>query len=446
MQRLVALPIKGDAFLLQRDGFNILVDGGLNKNALPQFLASDMPKLKFIHIAVCTHSDSDHANGFTELLDKWRPQKEGEPAPIGEFWLPGSWSAVVSDLMLEPSKFASQVFREMTSLFDLTIKSRSAYVDQNTDDDFDPVIDATLENLNLDLYRRREIEMNEYFDKSENLRQVRRPFRGALESLGMQRLRNRSHEIVDNEDEGNGEMQSIRNRISSIAEQGSRMETAVAEYWLDLIDAAQTIRSIALSAIKHKVKIRWFDYEEFIDRRRASGGIAGVLTPVNAVELRKGSLILQPPSGVMLSYMLRLTLSNRQCLSFYSRGHCCQPGVLFCGDSPMGYGSGHSIPFKFFRQGTVQSIIATAPHHGLESAKVAYENIHRQVDPLGIFWVRSGGTKRYPIGDSYRSISSHCRICTWCPHKHPKMKAAEIIQVHSSWNYSYKRIGYVCNC
>ncbi|SAL68931.1 MBL fold metallo-hydrolase [Caballeronia humi] len=81
MNKLVALPVSGDSYLLQRCGQNVLVDGGYSSRALVAALSSPRTELNHLHIVVCTHADKDHAGGFTDLLDN-------SSITVGEFWLP----------------------------------------------------------------------------------------------------------------------------------------------------------------------------------------------------------------------------------------------------------------------------------------------------------------------------------------------------------------------
>lgn len=91
----VALPVgQGDAFMLERDGKRILVDGGKSSTKLMGLLAAEA--VEHIDIVVCTHNDQDHAEGLAGLL-------ENDVFSIGEVWLPGRWSERIVDLF-GPSK------------------------------------------------------------------------------------------------------------------------------------------------------------------------------------------------------------------------------------------------------------------------------------------------------------------------------------------------------
>src|SRR4051812_38034551 len=99
MDQLIALPVKGEAFLLQRDRYHILVDGGGGSNrnsrpsgkALSNALLAVRPNLRKLDVVVCTHADGDHAAGLASFLDYWwtdRAAGPGRDIRVKEFWLP----------------------------------------------------------------------------------------------------------------------------------------------------------------------------------------------------------------------------------------------------------------------------------------------------------------------------------------------------------------------
>lgn len=103
--RFVAIDVgKGDAFHLQRGDFSALVDGGVS-NGFSTLFATVIKRTK-VDVLVCTHNNSDHANGILHYLNS------GFGA--GECWLPATWlealdglldasgSDAMFDLMLEP--------------------------------------------------------------------------------------------------------------------------------------------------------------------------------------------------------------------------------------------------------------------------------------------------------------------------------------------------------
>ena len=453
MQKFLALPTGGEAFLLRRGGVNILVDSGWKKDKLAKLLDTHAPDMEVIHIAVCTHADGDHAGGFMTLLDDWRPHDDDGQAPIRQFWLPGVWSEVVADLMQRPSDFFDSVLVEMKS-----------YLKQGSNTDLKSVrnaLDRILENSGEYPPRR---------DKTDTKRDIDPPYDSdidyeSLEDVSepewMDELRAGTKATMkkDPDDtEGNRAIRSVRGKIRYRIHK-KQVSREVGKFWLLMIDTAEAIRKIAMSAIEHNVKIKWFDYGEFDRNGQAKGGVRGVLRPINAVEQRR------PPLHTISKFcVLYLSEKNEQCLSFYSpalclcsrsspepccppgvlNGCCCPPGVLFCGDSPMGNGSGYSNAFDLPPQLAVNSVIVTAPHHGSKSNEMAFDHICSQIAANRICWVRSGGNKNHP-DRWYRDIPPEFRICTKCPHKNLPKKIAEV--VHSScWNPAIIHIGHRCDC
>jgi hypothetical protein len=179
----------------------------------------------------------------------------------------------------------------------------------------------------------------------------------------------------------------------------------IALYWLRLIDTAEAIRGIAVAAIRHNIRTRWFDFEEFARRRRATGGERGFLVPINSIEQAP------PPTGGLL-YM-QLTRINRESLVFLAPPARRRLGVLFCADSPLGDGPAYAQSFlpphpddRFW------PIVATAPHHGSESNQIAYTHLHRWAHVAVL--LRAGGNVDQP-GPTFIG-QAHClRLCAKCP-------------------------------
>ena len=444
-QELVALPISGEAFLLRRGEVSVLVDSGWNGKTLASLLDRHV---EFIDIAVCTHADSDHAKGFTTLLDEWKPDGKAEPAPIGQFWLPGAWSDAVRGLMQNPRNFVDIVLKEMESFIrqnpnltenpDIDLKSQIDLIflrsmDRSRD------VDETDAEEGIDLSD--DIEIDYESLDSENVR----------EPDWMMDLRRDIEKIARDDIEFIKAIRWIRRQIHSRIRSDSAIRGG-GEYWLDLIDTAKMVGQIARSAIRHKVKIRWFDYDETEKKWWELGGVRGLLVPVNAAQLNP-----PPPDdlevaedvddveaveeveevevvdSLMKSRLLRLSAMNKQCLSFYSPGRkrrppqiCDLSGVLFCGDSPMAYAPQYSKPFKLPRQRKLPFVVVTAPHHGSESNARAYDHIRNQYGLSQVLWVRNGGNKPEHPGPTYRKIPSELRICTWCPRRGEKRKKIEV--------------------
>jgi hypothetical protein len=83
--RFTALTIKeGDAFLLEDNGWNCLFDSGVDDKIVDLLKYKGINKLD---LAICSHNDEDHAQGFIELLESG--------FKIDEIWLPGLWASIL---------------------------------------------------------------------------------------------------------------------------------------------------------------------------------------------------------------------------------------------------------------------------------------------------------------------------------------------------------------
>ncbi|MGR3761115.1 hypothetical protein ACUXV3_13455 [Roseobacteraceae bacterium NS-SX3] len=164
------------------------------------------------------------------------------------------------------------------------------------------------------------------------------------------------------------------------------MEIQIAHYWLGLIDTAQAIRDLAVAAIRHGIPTRWFDFEQFAKTRQATGGARGFLVPNNAVE--------QATPPTKLARYMHLTQINRESLVFLAPPAPERFGVLFCADSPLGDGPKFSHSFLPTLPSPMRwlPIVATAPHHGAETNRAAYD--HLQKWPNVKVLLRAGGSAK----------------------------------------------------
>jgi len=107
-----ALPLgSGESFLLETEHagktWAILVDSGKkSRRVLKDAVLAASPNLRHIDIAICTHQDADHANGFRHFAKEWYANAR----TIGEYWLPGRWSAALPDILTDPVGFTRRVW------------------------------------------------------------------------------------------------------------------------------------------------------------------------------------------------------------------------------------------------------------------------------------------------------------------------------------------------
>ncbi len=375
MDKLIALPIKGESFLLRRGGKAVLVDGGYNSRDLASALKTHAADLKRIDIVVCTHADRDHAGGLSDLI-------RASGLSVGEFWLPGSWANSIPELITEPKAAIKGLVSELDQL---------PWPLQHSNGDAEDIVK---------IFEARAVEEKEKNARhrerawSETIREVEQDPSNGSWGTSLAELREaftnngrippRAFEEWvrhTGRDAFEWGRRQIRHRQSRYA-----ISSDVASYWLELIHAAQIIHAIAAQALVYGVRVRWFDYGTFASSRIAKGGDSGFLEPLNSVEL-------PPPPPQMLSYLARLSPVNEECLAFLAPPLDDEGlGVVFCGDSPLGDGPKYANSFLTQKQLSSDfPVVATAPHHGSEQNQPAYRHLKSWANVW--LWLRSGGSK-----------------------------------------------------
>ncbi|HBO2993431.1 TPA: MBL fold metallo-hydrolase [Pseudomonas aeruginosa] len=393
MDKLIALPIKGESFLLRRGGKAVLVDGGYNSRDLASALKTHAADLKRIDIVVCTHADRDHAGGLSDLI-------RTSGLTVGEFWLPGSWADSIPELITEPRATIKGLVSELDKL-PWQLQRRRGDAEEIAD-----FLEARAAEERKVLHRERlwsesilEVGQDASDGRWGSLIQLRDAF------VNNERIPPRAfeewirHTGRDAFEWGRRQIRRRQDRYT--------VSYDAASYWLELIHTAQLIHAIAAQALIHGVRVRWFDYGTFALSRIAKGGDSGFLEPLNSVEL-------QPPPPQMLSYLARLSPVNEECLAFLAPPLDDEGlGVVFCGDSPLGDGPKYANSFLTQKQLPSDfPVVATAPHHGSEQNQPAYGHLKSWANVW--LWLRSGGSKKQP-GLTYKALPSSERACTHCP-------------------------------
>jgi len=375
MKRITALPVAGDAYLLETSDHVVLVDGGYSGAKLHKALAGILPGIKHIDIVICTHADNDHAGGLTDFLSKTN-------LTVGEFWLPGSWAEPARDLLADPGAVMRELMKEVTDEHTDLPKQLSA----DNAADIDTVLDLLRQEA--DDFKPRQDEHREAFTPDQpQFPYGRFTRRGAAVTFG-----------------------KAKRLLQNKARPGS-----VASRAMTLIETAERIRKIAENARNNHIPVRWFDYSEF-RRTRVSAGGTRFLVPVNSVEL-----VTPPALAGRVTRFVQLSRANRECLVFHSLSEHGEMSVLFSGDSPLGDGPGYATSFLDHRLGN-RPLVVTAPHHGSESNAIAYTHIAKLCKPD--YWIRSG--KGAIPGPTFRSIDPAERACTQCPHAKHEVRHASI--------------------
>lgn len=417
---VLALPVKGESFLLRRAGRAVLFDGGLPSDGIANVLERHVRDVQRLDVVLCTHGDRDHAGGLPNLLNDWAGR-------IGQLWLPGRWVDVVPRLARDPAGFLGDLVREL----DAELKAPSDQVFgaiRNADDE-------------APQRGRRDIRS---LPQSRDASSADGWFDGADEALAPEELprepewfgtlRRTAEELASDDDASrafNAARRKVRRRHKRLT---SKVEARIAIYWLDLIATAEAIRGIAIAAIRYGIRTRWFDFEEFARKRRAVGGARGFLVPVNAVEQEA------PPTGLFL-YM-RLTLINQQSLVFLAPPALSRLGVLFCGDSPLGDGPDFARSFLPARPLPNWPIVVTAPHHGSESNSAAYVHLNAWAEFTVL--LRAGGSAKQP-GPTFLDQRSWLRLCAKCPKAGHAPMLSGVVASWPHW-WIMHTIGRRCDC
>lgn len=392
--------------------------GGHSSLKLLGALSSPSVAVSHLHVVVCTHADRDHAGGLTDLLDyKLSVQ-------VDEFWLPGAWSDMLPGLLQNPKQVVDELVEELKGF----VPDEKQDPDQNDDDNFESRVHARLAD------KRRETERDRRGNES------RADPKWQADAAGLEWLKEQAAnlDIDAANDAASAKAFSRGRRLVRYHASKMVLDRQWVAFWVSLIDTAERIRKIAVQAIRHNVKVRWFDFGGFFKTRQAFGGQPGLLVPLNSVEL----VVPPPPVGGLMSYVARLTPINEECLVFMSPGHWPDElGVVFTGDSPLGNGPGYSQTWLNVPQKSWQRVVATAPHHGSESNAMAYNHLTKMVHV--VLWLRSGGSSKHP-GPTFRGLPPAMRACTHCPHQMFDRGIAEV-QLSNFWCIFRVRAHY-CNC
>ncbi|WP_447650420.1 MBL fold metallo-hydrolase [Pseudomonas abietaniphila] len=427
MDQLIALPVSGDAFLLRRADRVILVDGGRSSAVLSRELTKY--GVDRLDVVICTHADHDHAGGLVDLLDR-------SGITVREFWLPGAWAESLPMLLQKPVVVVDDLIQ--------TLDKKVPYFPFDADpDEFEERMLSYVRSQRTE-YRNAERLADRYAPRSADEQGNRDGNQEHFVPIDGQKYAGQGGDKLPvSRSGGDAAAKAFRNGRGRIRYRVAKKKISkpVASFWSGMIDTAERIHQIAAQAMRHGVKVRWFDFGEFAKTGHSGGGDRGFLIPLNAVELAT-----PPPPPVGLSFLVRLTPLNEECLVFLSpscKPHWREPSILFTGDSPLGQGKNYSVSWLRWPMGVSRDVIATAPHHGAETNLAAYSHLNSQARVM--LWVRSGGNAGHP-GPTYRDIDPSLRICTNCPHAKKPRQAAEIHLLKRPIWYPMRTHGHSCSC
>lgn len=360
MAQFIAIPVnQGDAFYFSRGDWSVLVDGGRSQAGFPS-LFKNVTGANGVTILVCTHNDADHANGVLGFLEAG--------LSCEEIWLPGRWLALLPAVL----KSFEEVFCNL--LCDL----------------HETKIDEEVEKLSHDF------SLIEAF--AQHLRtSLDSETTGIDEQLGVGGWTELHVQLLEQAKDWEIPAWPLFLHPKFYCYYDG-IDSVKAQLLWSAIDAAHRIRAISIEAFHRGIPVRWFEFSH----QSQYGGMEE-LKPINANEIAR----VRPQTGRLLD-LLALSVSNKECLAFWSPPTEQHPGVLFSGDSDL---ASANIPPALF------GAIATAPHHGSEANSDAYRTIKSVANGhfSSITWVRSDGRYRNRPGSTFLRLTSQ-RYCTICRH------------------------------
>ncbi|MBC7104127.1 MAG: hypothetical protein H5U22_26515 [Rhizobium sp.] len=430
--RFTALPLpSGEAFLLETDykgqDFVVLVDSGrryAGTNPLVTAIHDAAPHIDRIDVAICTHQDADHANGFRTFADQWC----GNGNTIGEFWLPGRWAVGFPSVLTNPIGLVTQIREGAESAENRRLvgedrerlgRDQSGHEKTDTLAPLSKVTDAFREYAVPDWY--------EDISREDRL----------ATSLGVSadQLSELRAEIEETDSYHDDVFRvaevSFRSLLRSwlFDEPYERIEVSVRA--LQALDVAKSISSIARAALRWSIPIRWFDFGLFESTEKPSGGIAGFLKPICSVELSRPPV---NPSSDVVFLALALSRQNVESLVFYRVENSREPGVLFLGDSRLSFGL--ASPKKDFEMpavSPVRQIIATAAHHGSQVNDHAYEVINQWASGSPLY-IRNGGEHNQTLHEFHRQAFRRCAVCRECAGRRTSRRVV-VGSVGNEWSW-----------
>lgn len=396
MAFLRALAVAGESFVLSTGHKTILLDGGYSSTTLVKALGAP-----HLDVVICTHGDSDHAGGLTDLL-----AQTGAPT-VGEFWLPGQWANHIEPLLKNPQGFVERMGDE---IYDLLAEHRDFDFSRPFEDQLIPDLDGQDDGAPG------APGQDGSWSDTAPLEPDPAWWRALVNEVHTQPLPKPTWMPPP---------APVHGRMQQLSEEQQKQRAAVVA---DAINTAKLIYEIAMQAAKNRVPVRWFDFPAFAGGQAPIGGWTGVLEPLNACEL------VTPPKPASASFARFIALSriNRHSLVFHALETKSSPSVLFCGDSPLK--GGRKTAWPGFRQKPTRGFAATAPHHGRASNAGAYAIAEGWGTGGRIFWVRAGGGAKVPCNE----LKGRWRSCTSCAHI--SLRSVDLRPAHDAtygwWSYT----------
>lgn len=393
----------GDAFLLEKEQngekWVCLFDSGGSKSRIKSLL-NKHGGIKIINLAICSHNDNDHANGFIGLLELKRKK-------IKEIWLPGIWASILQYIKDEIKK--DEQIDLFHKLFDDLVKKEE---DVN---DLEKLLDNYFKGRELDSLYDKEAEAIDYKTFNNELSF----FSGLMDSEGHVH----AERIYD----------SCLFKYSGHCMHCNNLKQCKPQLHNIKIKLDRIIE-IAILAYKRECTIRWFEPQEgsaINEIKKDYGFVSLNSTQLGVRKLKDFLCFLQ---AISLTEENKYSLAFEYCLKDKDKDEDEDedngiPIVRFSADSNCTCQS--SDPY-------VNNIIVTAPHHG----SAANANVYSRINGNNIIWVRSDRKKSDRPCDAFKKMKN--RYCLACYNLYfVKEIRFEYDYLKQQWNYIG---GHKCDC
>ena len=463
---------KGDAFLLENNGWYCLFDAGGSGNRVKTILKRK--KIKKLDLAICSHNDEDHANGFIKLLEK------DSKIEIKEIWLPYWWASILQYAEEHHIDWSEiECFNEeLNEIVKNEYRPDLLYSDEQPSLSTEAFNYKTLPNLAdhklgdfenkyelrcnrirdeiYHLFKKEQIdlllqdfgvsqeklyEVTEYIARKVSKRVTTEIFEFSEEEIhiltrhivydfihdfiskyvpirvyfSLRRLKSLLSHIIDY----HIDKFCFQNRY--YATHGHSEEFKFSQ---DLKIKFNRIMEIAILANQRGCVIRWFEPYSGSGKSIPIDYGFYALSSVNKCQVKRLK------NTMALFYALSLSIENQYSLVFeYHKDNV--PVIRFSADSDCYC---QSFPYK-------NNIIVTAPHHGSEANAVVYNKLKGD----DIIWVRSdslGRTQGRPC-NVFKSLKN--KYCLACKHRNPDKREISFLYNANSKKWELME-GLCCIC
>ena len=382
---------EGDAFLLEDDGWKCLFDSGRDKSIVDLLKFKGIDKLD---LAICSHNDADHAEGFIELF------KSG--FQINEIWLPGLWASVLHFVKENFENCRDVVFDNelyeggLDSLFSEESVSDETFIrdiyfldEMKSSESFQEYCYCLLGKLAR--YITDNPGIKDLLSSDLQKKIVKEYHEGYREKQVDDYLEDLLIECYRWEYTHKRDVHDIKEFIKERLHRLDCYEQTRNNIIESLDLKLNKIISIATYASRQGCTITWFRPSSSCTKEDVGFGFV----PLNSSKMCR---IRMPKSSVAYMYLLCLTEENKHSLVFeyIKKG---VPLIRFSADSDCTCQSVY--PYR-------ENIIVTAPHHGSDANAIVYKTIHGD----DLIWVRSDKkSNKRPCAEFKSRKNKYCLAC-----------------------------------